>query len=159
METKKSSGMFAVIAALIANILVAISKFVGFALSGSTAMMNESIHSVVDCSNQVLLLFGNKRASRGQSALHQFGEGRAKYFFSTIVATMLFFGGGALGVMEAIQKLLHPSHEVENVAIVIGILIFGLLVEGSSLRVAMKEIKELNTEVIALKIFARKSSQ
>lgn len=77
---KKSSGMFAVIAALIANILVAISKFVGFALSGSTAMMNESIHSVVDCSNQVLLLFGNKRASRGQSALHQFGEGRAKYF-------------------------------------------------------------------------------
>lgn len=132
METKKSSGMFAVIAALIANILVAISKFVGFALSGSTAMMNESIHSVVDCSNQVLLLFGNKRASRGQSALHQFGEGRAKYFFSTIVATMLFFGGGALGVMEAIQKLLHPSHEVENVAIVIGILIFGLLVEGSS---------------------------
>ena len=91
--------MFAVIAALIANILVAISKFVGFALSGSTAMMNESIHSVVDCSNQVLLLFGNKRASRGQSALHQFGEGRAKYFFSTIVATMLFFGGGALGVI------------------------------------------------------------
>lgn len=58
METKKSSGMFAVIAALIANILVAISKFVGFALSGSTAMMNESIHSVVDCSNQVLLLLG-----------------------------------------------------------------------------------------------------
>ena len=157
METKKSSGMFAVIAALIANILVAISKFVGFALSGSTAMMNESIHSVVDCSNQVLLLFGNKRASRGQSALHQFGEGRAKYFFSTIVATMLFFGGGALGVMEAIQKLLHPSHEVENVAIVIGILIFGLLVEGSSLRVAMKEIKELNTEKLSLLKFLRES--
>ena len=152
METKKSSGMFAVIAALIANILVAISKFVGFALSGSTAMMNESIHSVVDCSNQVLLLFGNKRASRGQSALHQFGEGRAKYFFSTIVATMLFFG-----VMEAIQKLLHPSHEVENVAIVIGILIFGLLVEGSSLRVAMKEIKELNTEKLSLLKFLRES--
>ena len=89
---KKSSGMFAVIAALIANILVAISKFVGFALSGSTAMMNESIHSVVDCSNQVLLLLGIS-ALRGQSALHQFGEGRAKYFFSTIVATMLFLVG------------------------------------------------------------------
>ncbi|RRQ56688.1 cation transporter, partial [Enterococcus faecium] len=96
-------------------------------------------------------------ASRGQSALHQVGEGRAKYFFSTIVATMLFFGGGALGVMEAIQKLLHPSHEVENVAIVIGILIFGLLVEGSSLRVAMKEIKELNTEKLSLLKFLRES--
>ena len=113
--------MFAVIAALIANILVAISKFVGFVLSGSTAMMNESIHSVVDCSNQVLLLLGNKRASRGQSALHQFGEGRAKYFLVQLLQRC--FGGGALGVMEAIQKLLHPSHEVENVAIVIGILI------------------------------------
>lgn len=59
--------------------------------------------------------------------------------------------------MEAIQKLLHPSHEVENVAIVIGILIFGLLVEGSSLRVAMKEIKELNTEKLSLLKFLRES--
>ncbi len=92
METKKSSGMFAVIAALIANILVAISKFVGFALSGSTAMMNESIHSVVDCSNQVLLLFGNKRASRGQSVTSIWRR-PCKILFSTIVATMLFLVG------------------------------------------------------------------
>ena len=143
--------MFAVIAALIANILVAISKFVGFALSGSTAMMNESIHSVVDCSNQVLLLLGNKRASRGQSALHQFGEGRAKYFLVQLLQRCSF-GGGALGVMEAIQKLLHPSHEVENVAIVIGILIFGLLVEGSSLRSDERNQRIEYREVIALKI-------
>ena len=83
-------------------------------------MMNESIHSVVDCSNQVLLLLGIS-ALRGQSALHQFGEGRAKYFLVQLLQRFLV--GGALGVMEAIQKLLHPSHEVENVAIVIGILI------------------------------------
>ena len=61
-------------------------------------------------------------ALRGQSALHQFGEGRAKYFLVQLLQRCSF-GGGALGVMEAIQKLLHPSHEVENVAIVIGILI------------------------------------
>ncbi|MGF2114663.1 cation diffusion facilitator family transporter [Enterococcus casseliflavus] len=138
--------MMAVIAALISNILVAISKFVGYALSGSAAMLNESIHSVVDCSNQIFLLIGDKRATKGQSELHQFGEGRAKYFFSTIVAMMLFFGGGALGVMEAVEKLLHPAHEVGNTWLVIAILIFGMIIEGSSLWIAIKEIRELNVE-------------
>ncbi|MBV7391451.1 MULTISPECIES: cation diffusion facilitator family transporter [Enterococcus] len=156
MEIKKS-GSTAVFAALGANILVAISKFIGFLLSGSAAMMNESIHSVVDCSNQILLLFGNQRAGRGQSDLHQFGEGRAKYFFSTIVATMLFFGGGALGVMEAFQKLIHPNHAVENPVIVLVILVFGILVEGSSLRVAFKEIGELNREKLPLFKFLKES--
>ena len=148
--------MFAVIAALIANILVAISKFVGFALSGSTAMMNESIHSVVDCSNQVLLLFGNKRASRGQSALHQFGEGRAKYFLVQLLQRCSFWWG-RVRRNGGYSEVTASSHEVENVAIVIGILIFGLLVEGSSLRVAMKEIKELNTEKLSLLKFLRES--
>ncbi|HJG23130.1 MAG TPA: cation diffusion facilitator family transporter [Enterococcus durans] len=157
MENLKKSGMFSVIAALGANILVAISKFIGYAISGSAAMLNESIHSIVDCSNQILLLFGDKRASRGQSELHQFGEGRAKYFFSTIVAMMLFFGGGALGVMEAFEKLTHPSHEVGNPLIVIINLLFGLAIEGSSLRIAMKEIHELNTEKLSTLKFLRES--
>ncbi|KAA9180175.1 cation transporter [Enterococcus durans] len=157
MENLKKSGMFSVIAALGVNILVAISKFIGYAISGSAAMLNESIHSIVDCSNQILLLFGDKRASRGQSELHQFGEGRAKYFFSTIVAMMLFFGGGALGVMEAFEKLTHPSHEVGNPLIVIIILLFGLAIEGSSLRIAMKEIHELNTEKLSTLKFLRES--
>ncbi|HIX70005.1 MAG TPA: cation diffusion facilitator family transporter [Candidatus Enterococcus stercoravium] len=157
MEAKKTGGMVAVLAALAANILVAISKFIGYLLSGSAAMLNESIHSVVDCSNQALLLVGDKRANLGQSQLHQFGEGRAKYFFSTIVATMLFFGGGALGVMEAAEKLFHPAHEVGNQWLVIIILLFGMLVEGSSLRVAIKEIRQLNTEKLPLFKFLRES--
>ena len=66
MEEKKSSGMFAVFAALGANVLVAISKFIGFGLSGSAAMLNESIHSVVDCGNQILLLFGDRRSRQGK---------------------------------------------------------------------------------------------
>lgn len=157
MEAKKTGGMVAVLAALAANILVAISKFIGYLLSGSAAMLNESIHSVVDCSNQALLLVGDKRANLGQSQLHQFGEGRAKYFFSTIVATMLFFGGGALGVMEAAEKLFHPAHEVGNQWLVIVILLFGMLVEGSSLRVAIKEIRQLNIEKLPLFKFLRES--
>ncbi|MEY8444640.1 cation diffusion facilitator family transporter [Enterococcus ratti] len=157
MENLKKNGMFSVIAALGANLLVAASKFVGYAISGSTAMLNESIHSIVDCSNQILLLFGEKRANKGQSELHPFGEGRAKYFFSTIVATMLFFGGGALGVMEAFEKLTHPSHEIDHPSIIIMILLFGLIIEGSSLRIAMKEIYTLNTEKLSLMKFLRES--
>ncbi|MGX7172655.1 cation diffusion facilitator family transporter [Enterococcus ratti] len=157
MENLKKNGMFSVIAALGANLLVAASKFVGYAISGSTAMLNESIHSIVDCSNQILLLFGEKRANKGQSELHPFGEGRAKYFFSTIVATMLFFGGGALGVMEAFEKLTHPSHEIDHPSIIIMILLFGLIIEGSSLRIAMKEIYTLNTEKLSLMEFLRES--
>lgn len=93
MENFKKSGMFSVIAALGANILVAISKFVGYAISGSAAMLNESIHSIVDCSNQILLLFGDKRANRGQSELHQFGEGRAKYFLAQLWQPCSFLVG------------------------------------------------------------------
>lgn len=145
MENFKKSGMFSVIAALGANILVAISKFVGYAISGSAAMLNESIHSIVDCSNQILLLFGDKRANRGQIGVTRF----ALY--------SLVFGGGALGVMEAFEKLTHPAHEVDNSLIVIIILIFGLAIEGTSLRIAMKEIHELNTEKLSLMKFLRES--
>lgn len=154
---KKQHGMMSVIAALIANILVAISKFIGFAISGSAAMLNESIHSVVDCLNQVLLLLGDRRSQKSQTNLHQFGEARAKYFFSMLVATFLFFGGGVIGVMEAIDKIGHPSHEVENPLIIIGILIVGMIIESFSLRVAFKEIAELNTEKLPLFKFLKES--
>jgi cation diffusion facilitator family transporter len=153
----KQSGMMAVITALGANVAVAISKFIGFAISGSAAMLNESIHSVVDCGNQILLIVGDKQAKKQASELHPFGQARAKYFFSTIVAMMLFFGGGALGVMEALEKLAHPAHEVESTGIVIAILLFGLAVEGYSLSVAFKEIRELNTQKLPLAKFLHES--
>lgn len=158
MSVKENSGgMKSVIAALSANILVAISKFVGYAFSGSAAMLNESIHSLVDCGNQILLLFGDKQAKRAQSVAHPFGEARAKYFFSMLVATFLFFGGGVIGVMEAYDKLVHPAHEVNNPLLLIAILLAGIVIEGSSLRIAFKEIKELNTEKLPLFRFLHES--
>lgn len=158
MEETKKEGMASVIAALVANILVAISKFVGFILSGSTAMMNESIHSVIDCGNQILLLVGDRKAHHQASDRHPFGEARAKYFYSTIVAMMLFFAGGALGIMEAVEKLSSPGeHGVENAGVVLGILVFGMIVEGSSLRVAFKEIAKLNKEQLPLIRFLKES--
>lgn len=149
--------MASVLAALAANLLVAISKFVGYALSGSAAMLNESIHSVVDCSNQVLLLVGDRQARRQPTTIHPFGQARAKYFYSTVVAMMLFFAGGALGVMEATQKLFHPEHAVENTWLVMGILTAGLIIEIGSLRVAFREIRELNTGRLPLWKFLRES--
>ena len=100
-----------VIAALGANILVAVSKFIGFAVSGSAAMLNESIHSIVDCGNEILLLVGNRQSTAKISDKHPFGQARAKYFYSLVVAMMLFFAGGALGIMEATEKLF-----IQNIA-------------------------------------------
>jgi len=156
-QEKNKGGMMSVIAALGANVLVAISKFIGFAVSGSAAMLNESIHSIVDCGNEILLLVGNKQAEARGSDKHPFGQARAKYFYSMVVAMMLFFAGGALGIMEAAEKLFHPEHSVENTWLVMGILVFGLIVETVSLRVALKEIEALNKENLSLYKFLRES--
>lgn len=156
-KKKDKGGMMSVIAALGANVLVAISKFVGFAVSGSAAMLNESIHSIVDCGNEILLLVGNRQAEAKISERHPFGQARAKYFYSMVVAMMLFFAGGALGIMEAAQKLFHPEHSVENTWLVMAILLFGLMVESASLHVAFKEIKKLNRDRLPLYRFLRES--
>ena len=156
-KKKDKGGMMSVIAALGANVLVAISKFVGFAVSGSAAMLNESIHSIVDCGNEILLLVGNRQAEAKISERHPFGQARAKYFYSMVVAMMLFFAGGALGIMEAAQKLFHPEHSVENTWLVMAILLLGLMVESASLHVAFKEIKELNRDRLPLYRFLRES--
>ncbi|WP_315391601.1 cation diffusion facilitator family transporter [Prevotella denticola] len=156
-KKKDKGGMMSVIAALGANVLVALSKFVGFAVSGSAAMLNESIHSIVDCGNEILLLVGNRQAEAKISERHPFGQARAKYFYSMVVAMMLFFAGGALGIMEAAQKLFHPEHSVENTWLVMAILLFGLMVESASLHVAFKEIKELNRDRLPLYRFLRES--
>lgn len=156
-KKKDKGGMMSVIAALGANVLVAISKFVGFAVSGSAAMLNESIHSIVDSGNEILLLVGNRQAEAKISERHPFGQARAKYFYSMVVAMMLFFAGGALGIMEATQKLFHPEHSVENTWLVMAILLFGLMVESASLHVAFKEIKELNRDRLPLYRFLRES--
>lgn len=156
-KKKDKGGMMSVIAALGANVLVALSKFVGFAVSGSAAMLNESIHSIVDCGNEILLLVGNRQAEAKISERHPFGQARAKYFYSMVVAMMLFFAGGALGIMEAAQKLFYPEHSVENTWLVMAILLFGLMVESASLHVAFKEIKELNRDRLPLYRFLRES--
>lgn len=130
----------AILAAMAANGGIAISKFVAFLMTGASSMLAESIHSVADTSNQGLLLLGGARARRDASRTHQFGYGRERYFWSFVVALVLFSLGGLFALYEGIEKIRHP-HEIESYGIAAGVLTLGLLLEGASFRTAIIESK------------------
>ena len=128
----------AIIAALCANAGIAVAKFVAFLLTGAASMLAESIHSVADSSNQGLLLLGGRRGRRAPTPQHPFGHGRERYFWSFVVALVLFTLGGAFALYEGVQKLLHP-HAVESMGIAIGVLLLAICLETFSLRTAVVE--------------------
>jgi cation diffusion facilitator family transporter len=128
----------AIIAALIANGGIAVAKFVGFAITGAASLLAEAVHSVADTSNQALLLLGGRRARAAASDLHPFGYGRERYFWAFVVALVLFSLGGLFAIFEGIEKLRHP-HEVEDLAIAIGILVVAIALESYSLATAVRE--------------------
>jgi cation diffusion facilitator family transporter len=135
-------GTRAVIAALIANMGIAVAKFVGFIITGSASMLAESIHSVADSGNQGLLLLGGKRARRKADEDHPFGFGRERYFWAFIVALVLFSLGGAFAMFEGVEKIRHP-HELESPAVAIGILLFAVALESYSFRTAIVEANKI----------------
>jgi cation diffusion facilitator family transporter len=100
--------MRAVVAALLANIGIAASKFVAFAFTGSSSLLTEAIHSVADSGNQILLLIGNKRSKRSADATHNFGYGRRRFIYGFIVAIVLFLVGGLFSLYEGLHKVQHP---------------------------------------------------
>ena len=132
----------AIIAAFFANLGIAIAKLVGFFITRSSSMLAESIHSFADTSNQGLLLYGGRAAGRDATPRHQFGFGRERYFWSFVVALVLFSLGSLFAIYEGIEKIRHP-HEISSPAIAIGILIFGILLEGGSLRTAIVESRKV----------------
>ena len=138
-----SGSKKAIIAALFANLGIAIAKFVGYVFTASSSMLAEAIHSVADTSNQALLLLGNKQATREATHEHPFGFGRERYFWSFIVALVLFTLGGLFAIYEGWHKLGEDSHEIANVQWAIGILVLGLFLEGASLRTAVNESRPL----------------
>ena len=132
----------AIIAAFIANLGIAIAKFVGFILTQSAGMLAESVHSLADTGNQALLLFGSKRAQKKATSLHPFGYGRERYFWSFVVALVLFSMGGLFALYEGIHKFSDP-HETKSLAIAIGILVAAILLESYSLTTAVKEARRI----------------
>ncbi|TBR25741.1 cation diffusion facilitator family transporter [bacterium] len=117
---------------LFANLAIAVAKGVAAAVTGSGAMLAETIHTAADCGNQVLLLVGIRQSRRPPDASHPLGYGRRLYFWSFIVALMLFLGGGVFSVYEGLHKWGHPE-AIESVALAVGILLFSLVLEGWAL--------------------------
>ena len=125
-------------AALVANGLIAIAKGIAAFFTGSASMMAEAIHSTADCGNQVLVLVGQHQSRRGKSEAHAFGQGKANFFWSFVVAVVLFLLGGLFSINEGIHKIMNPQ-EVQHPWLIVGIIIFAVILEGGALRVALKE--------------------
>ncbi len=127
--------------AFAANLGIAVSKFVAASITGSSAMLTEGVHSVVDSSNQLLLLWGHKASRRPADKLHPFGYGRELYFWSFVVAVLVFALGAGVSVYEGIVHISEPEAAVSPI-IAYGVLGVAFLLEGGSTREAFKEFKE-----------------
>jgi cation diffusion facilitator family transporter len=137
-----AGGTKAIIAAMAANGGLAVAKFAAFLATGASSMLAESIHSVADTSNQALLLHGGKAARKEASATHTFGYGRERYFWSFVVALVLFTLGGVYAIYEGIEKIRNP-HEIDSITIAVVVLSIGIVLEGLSLRTAIRESRPL----------------
>jgi cation diffusion facilitator family transporter len=128
----------AIVAAFLANVGIAIMKLVAYVFTGSSSMLSEAIHSFADTGNQGLLLLGRRSAGRPPDEKHPFGYGAVRYFYSFIVAFVLFSLGGVFSIYEGIDKLRHP-HELDSVGWAIAVLVGAMVMEGLSFRTARQE--------------------
>ncbi|RFA16839.1 cation transporter [Subtercola boreus] len=131
-------GNRAIFAALGANIGIAVIKFIAFVFSGSSSMLAESVHSLADSGNQLLLLLGGRKAKKAADSEHPFGYGRERYVYAFVVSIILFSVGGVFSLYEGIEKIGHP-HPIETPWLPIAVLLAAMVLEGFSLRTAMKE--------------------
>ncbi len=134
-----------IIQSLVANLAIVVSKGVAAAFTGSGALLAETLHSAADCGNQLLLLLGVKRARRPPSATHPLGYGRDVYFWSFMVALLLFSGGGMFSIYEGVHKLRHRE-PVDRVWLALVILGVSLLIEGWALLGNLREMKRRRGE-------------
>ena len=131
-----------IIAALIGNGLISITKFIAAGITGSAAMMSEGIHSVVDTGNQILLLYGLKRAQKPPSPAFPFGHGKEIYFWSFVVAILIFAVGAGISIYEGINHIMHPGelHDPTINYIVLGL---AIIFEGGALYFAVVEFNKV----------------
>ncbi len=127
-----------IFAALAGNSLIALTKFAAAAYTGSSAMLSEAIHSVVDTGNQGLLLYGLKRAKRPPDDQHPFGYGMEVYFWSFVVAILVFAVGAGVSFYEGVHKVMHPQ-PISTPLVNYAVLGFAMIFEGSALYVAYRE--------------------
>ena len=140
MSDDKAHGTGHIIQSLLVNVAIAAVKAVAAYFTKSGSMLAEALHSFSDCANQLLLLVGIRQARKPADEKHPFGYGRAVYFWSFMVAMMLFLGGGVFSIYEGIHKIREPE-PVEHVWLGVGILAVSLLLEGGA---CLSNVKELN---------------
>ncbi|HSP76204.1 MAG TPA: cation diffusion facilitator family transporter [Cryobacterium sp.] len=133
-----SGGNKAIVAALAANLGIAITKFVAWAFSGSSSMLAEGVHSLADSGNQVLLLIGGRKARQAADKEHPFGYGRERYVYAFSVSIILFSVGGVFSLYEGVQKLQNP-HPLQVPWLPIVVLLVAMVLESFSLRTAIRE--------------------
>ncbi len=131
-------GTKAILAAFFANLGIAIAKFVAFIFTGASSMLAEAIHSCADTGNQALLLLGGRLARREATPTHPFGYGRERYFWSFVVAVVLFTLGSMFALFEGVEKIRHP-HAFDSPQWAFGVLTVGIVLEGFSFRTAIIE--------------------
>jgi cation diffusion facilitator family transporter len=135
----------AILFALGANFSIFVAKSVAAFLTGSGAMLAEAVHSLADCGNQVLLIYGTRAARKPATRDNPLGFGKAIYFWSFLVALLLFTVGGLFSVYQGIQKLDHP-HEMEKPWLAFAVLAFAMVAEGTALRACLKIVEETRGE-------------
>ncbi len=133
-----SGGNKAIVAALAANLGIALTKFIAWFFSGSSSMLAEGVHSLADSGNQLLLMLGGRQARKKADSEHPFGYGRERYVYAFVVSIILFSVGGVFSVYEGINKLTHP-HPLENWWLPILVLVIAIGLESFSLRTAVHE--------------------
>ncbi len=151
-----SGGTKAIIAALLANLGIAVTKFIAFLVSGSSSMLAESVHSLADSGNQVLLLIGGRRAKRAASPEHPFGYGRERYIFAFVVSIVLFSVGGMFSIYHGYEKLQHPE-ELTNAGVPITVLLIAIVLESFSLRTAVHESNKVRPRDQSWVAFVRRA--
>lgn len=136
----QSDSRLVIYAALAGNFLIAVTKFAAAALTGSSAMLSEGVHSLVDTGNQALLLLGLHRGKRPADATHPFGHGKEVYFWSFVVAILIFAVGAGVSLVEGVRHILHPRH-LENVSINYVVLGLSFVFEGVAWWLAFKAFR------------------
>ncbi|WP_180137801.1 cation diffusion facilitator family transporter [Acinetobacter sp. YH12043] len=148
------SNKIVVYAALFGNLAIALVKFIAAYITNSSAMLSEAIHSVVDTLNEILLLYGMKKAEQRPDALHPFGYGRELYFWAFIVALMVFALGAIVSIYQGIQHIIHPE-EMQDPMINYVVLGIAILCEGFSWFVALKTFRKMKGKMGYFEAFRR----
>lgn len=129
-----------IVVALVANLGIAVSKFIAAAITGSSAMLTEGVHSVVDCTNQLLLLWGRRQARKPADEFHPFGYGRELYFWSFVVAVLVFALGAGVSIYEGIIHIAEPEHASSPIVAYV-VLLVAFLLDGWSTMEALREFR------------------